>query len=155
MSEKELFELKNRLVDHCRNLLDGRINQSLEQMQNLQEAANNEEKSSAGDKYETSRAMNQISKDMFAQNLQENQQELSMFLSILQQKRGELVRPGHLVYCGTVLFFITVGLVKLIFEGRIVLVVSSTAPVAQQILGKKKGESIRFNNQDLQILAIS
>ena len=64
-----LPELKKLLIAHCTALLVQRITVSETAMKNAQESANSEDKSSAGDKYETSRAMGHLDRDMNAKQL--------------------------------------------------------------------------------------
>jgi hypothetical protein len=155
MTENELANFKISLISLCKNQLERRIAQCQEQMRSAQEAANEEEKSSAGDKYETSRAMSQLNKDMYARQLMENQEELSMFLSLIKQEAMGVVKAGNLVDCDKILFFIAVGLGKLEFEGRTLVVLSPSAPLAKNLIGKRIGDSIAFNNSRFQIIGIS
>ncbi|HMC85967.1 MAG TPA: hypothetical protein VKI61_10590 [Chitinophagaceae bacterium] len=66
-ADKILF--KNNLKQFCQLTIEQRIAAAKEIIQNVQEAANNEEKSSAGDKYETGRAMGHLQKDMHSRQL--------------------------------------------------------------------------------------
>ena len=66
-ADKILF--KNNLKQFCQHTIEQRIAAAKEIIQNVQEAANNEEKSSAGDKYETGRAMGHLQKDMHSRQL--------------------------------------------------------------------------------------
>ncbi len=61
--------IKTRLLALCHNYVDQRITNSKQAMDDAQAAANEEGKSSAGDKYETGRAMAQIERDKAAQQL--------------------------------------------------------------------------------------
>ena len=64
MTNSEKIKFKELLKKECGFLLKNRSINSNSAMQDSQESANNQEKSSAGDKYETSRAMGQIDRDM-------------------------------------------------------------------------------------------
>ena len=75
INKKELFE-------HCKNMLLQRIADGEKAMLDAQEAANSEEKSSMGDKYETGRAMSQLARDMSAKQVFENKQELGFLLKL-------------------------------------------------------------------------
>jgi predicted O-methyltransferase YrrM len=75
INKKELFE-------HCKNLLLQRIANGEKAMLDAQEAANSEEKSSMGDKYETGRAMSQLAREMSAKQVFENKQELGFLLKL-------------------------------------------------------------------------
>ncbi len=53
-------EIKEQLYNYCMTHINNRINNIEDILRSIKEAKNNETKSSAGDKYETSRAMMQI-----------------------------------------------------------------------------------------------
>ena len=117
-------------------------------MANAQAAANQEEKSSAGDKYETSRAMSHIEKDMHAKQLASNMSELENLASVDCETIYQSAEKGSLVDCESVSFFIAAGLGKIVFENRIVYLVSPYAPIFKALKGKKTGESFLFNNKN-------
>ncbi len=117
-------------------------------MNDAQATANNEEKSSAGDKYETSRAMSHLEKDMHAKQLSANMKEIESLLSVDCHKLYNSAEKGSLVNCGIILFFIAAGLGKLTFENEIVFLVSPVAPVSKMLSGKKTGDTIIFNKEE-------
>src|ERR1700736_1647953 len=73
----ERLAFKNRLKQWGLDLIGERMAAAKEAMEQAQEAANSEEKSSAGDKYETGRAMGHLQKDMHARQLAESVKELA------------------------------------------------------------------------------
>lgn len=69
MTEIQKRDCKKRLQKKCIEIIEERITTIRMAMNDAQASANNEEKSSAGDKYETSRAMSHLQKDMQATRL--------------------------------------------------------------------------------------
>ncbi|MFM7852135.1 MAG: 3-oxoacyl-ACP synthase, partial [Flammeovirgaceae bacterium] len=65
------IELKKLIYTACLRMIQERQHYSRLAMSSAQDAANAEEKSSAGDKYETGRAMAQIERDKAAMQLAE------------------------------------------------------------------------------------
>jgi hypothetical protein len=125
-----------------------RIDAALLAMDNAQSAANSEEKSSAGDKYETGRAMSHLEKDMHARQLVANQHELAALTSVdCTTRLHVIVDAGSVVVCDEVKFFIAAGLGKMLFEGETILALSPNAPVAKLLLRKVAGSSFLFNNK--------
>ena len=116
-------------------------------MKDAQATANNEEKSSAGDKYETSRAMSHLEKDMHAKQLSSNIKEIEYLLSFDCNKLYNSAQKGSLVNCKTISFFIAAGFGKLIFENKIIFLLSPGAPVSKILSGKKTGDAIIFNKE--------
>ncbi len=136
---------KMRLLRHCIATINERIAAIAAAMATAQLAANNEEKSSAGDKYETSRAMSHREKDMQARQLVANQNELAAVLSIDCFTIKTIVTAGCIVSCTELQFFIAAGLGKINFEGLLVYLVSPQAPLAKTLMGKRVGDSVVFN----------
>ena len=149
MTSKQKTVFKKKLHQHCIAIIQQRINAAMQSMQNAQAAANNEEKSSAGDKYETSRAMSHLEKDMHARQLVANQNELAALLAVYCNTIHTAVTTGCIVFCNDINFFIAAGLGKISFEGIVIYILSPNAPVGKSLLHKVAGNSIIFNNKEL------
>ena len=147
MTAGEKIIFKTKLKQHCIALIEQRVTNAQLSMQQAQEAANEEEKSSAGDKYETSRAMSHLEKDMHAKQLESNRQELAVVSSIECDNIFNAVTTGSVVICDGASFFIAAGLGKASIEGENIYLLSPNAPVAALLFNKKCGDHIDFNNK--------
>jgi len=147
MTDAEKIVFKARLKAYCIAVIEERISNALFAMQQAQEAANEEEKSSAGDKYETSRAMNQLDKDMHAGQLMANRNELAGIIAADCTLLYKKVSIGSVVICEGQSFFIAAGLGKVIFEGQHFYMLSQHAPILALLLDKKTGDEIHFSNK--------
>lgn len=154
MITEQKIAFKIKLHRHCIAIIQQRINAAIESMQNAQAAANSEEKSSAGDKYETSRAMSHLEKDMHARQLAANQHELAALLAVECNTIHTSVSTGSIIACNDVTFYIAAGLGKICFEGETIYVLSPNAPVAKSLLQKVAGNKVSFNNKELIIAAV-
>lgn len=67
--------MKIQVIEYIKLQLDERMQASWNAMQAAQASANEESKSSAGDKYETARAMGQLDRDMYARQYEQARQE--------------------------------------------------------------------------------
>ena len=76
LSDINRIAFKMSLINKCGQLIQQRIASCKESIENAQVSANTAQKSSAGDKYETSRAMSHLEKDMYSRQLLANQHEL-------------------------------------------------------------------------------
>ncbi len=150
----EKTEFKKRLLQHAVGLIEQRMSAAAHAMEAAQAASNAEEKSSAGDKYETSRAMNHLEKEMHSRQLEANRKELAALYSIDCLGSYESVTTGCIVQTGEYFFFIAAGLGKLSFEEKNIYLLSPYAPVARQLNGKKKGDSFTFNKMESKIADI-
>src|SRR5882757_6862926 len=109
---------KQRLLQYCKTLIQERIDTAQAAMDNAQQASNSEEKSSAGDKYETARAMGHIEKDMYAKQLEANKIELAALSGIDINNTYNSINTGAFIDCGESKFFVAAGLGKITFEGK-------------------------------------
>lgn len=151
MNEQQKIDFKKALKKRCIEILEQRIDASYNSMQNAQDAANTEEKSSAGDKYETGRAMSHFEKDMHARQLAANKSDMANLMSINCEQVYNTVVPGCFLKCASISFFIAAGLGKINIENEMVFLLSHLAPLAKMLHGKKTGDTFLFNNQSLTI----
>ena len=154
MNDQQKIDFKKALKKRCIEILKQRIDASYNSMQNAQAAANEEGKSSAGDKYETGRAMNHLEKDMHARQLAANKNDLAKLLSINCEQVYKTAASGCFVKCTGISFFIAAGLGKISMEGKMVLLLSHLAPVAKMLQGKKPGDTILFKGKELTIVEL-
>lgn len=151
MTDAEKIAFKNKLKKWALDLIGQRIATANAAMDQAQEAANSEEKSSAGDKYETGRAMGHLQKEMHARQLAESMKELAALQAVSIEQLCQEGRPGVYLEVGEISFFISAGLGKQVIEGRTILFLSPHAPLARLLQGKKTGDEILFNNLPIKI----
>lgn len=135
-------------------MIGQRITAAKTLINNAQEAANNEEKSSAGDKYETARAMNQLEKEMHTKQLAQQNNELALLNAVKTDVIYSLVTPGACIESDGMIFFIAAGLGKQTVEGKGIIFLSPQAPLAKQLQHKKAGDLFVFNGKEITITAI-
>lgn len=145
---------KAEIIKYLSNLLDSRISEINAAIILLKESRDNESKSSAGDKYETARAMAQIELDKLQQQLQ-NQNTLKTELLKIQPKAiTEKTGFGSLVNTSTGNYFISVGLGKMELHQEIIYAVSLASPIGQALKDTQRGDTINFNGSSIHILNI-
>ncbi|ALD20276.1 hypothetical protein [Hymenobacter sp. DG25A] len=146
--------IKPALHAACQHYVQQRIKACQHAMQAAQESANSETKSSAGDKYETGRAMAQNERDRNAVQLQQAKQLQGELDRIQPDKPCDTVRPGALVQTSMGRFYISISAGKLTVEGQDYFAVSAAAPVAAALSGRRVGEQAVFNGKPVQIQGI-
>jgi hypothetical protein len=151
---EEKIAFKQQLKQFARAIIEERIATSEKAMGNAQEAANNEEKSSAGDKYETARAMGHLEKDMHARQLAEHLKDLNRLIGIDVNTIHTGAMAGTLIECDTISFFIAAGLGKQDVAGRELIFLSPGAPLVKLLQGKKVGDHFDFNGRQMEITGI-
>ncbi|MBO0934501.1 3-oxoacyl-ACP synthase [Fibrella aquatilis] len=140
--------MKEPLYAACMAYVQQRIQTATEAMVAAQESANAESKSSAGDKYETGRAMAQLERDRHAQLLADAQhmrQELEHIDPAAPP--GPVVRPGSLVQTSAGNFYIAISAGRLQLNGQSYMAVSPASPIGALLRGKSVGDTVTFNRQ--------
>jgi transcription elongation GreA/GreB family factor len=151
MINHEKIAFKNKLKALGLDVLRKRIVTAQEAMREAQEAANSEEKSSAGDKYETGRAMGQLQKEMLGRQLAEYAKDVKALQSVGTDSVLEQGGAGAFIRTGGMAFFVSAGLGKQEVDGLTIVFVSPLAPLARSLQNKQAGDSIRFNGVNLVI----
>ncbi|MDF7813478.1 3-oxoacyl-ACP synthase [Hymenobacter sp. YC55] len=143
--------IKPLLHAACAAFVAERIEAAQAAMLTAQESANSETKSSAGDKYETGRAMAQEERNRNAVQLQQALQLQGELARINPEVVSDAVRPGALVDTSMGCFYISISAGKLTVDGQDYFAVSAAAPVAAALTGKRAGEDVVFNGKKVQI----
>jgi transcription elongation GreA/GreB family factor len=146
--------IKPQLHAACLAYVQQRIAAATQAMQAAQESANSETKSSAGDKYETGRAMAQEERNRNAVQLREAQNLQAELTRINPEQACDTVRPGALVETSMGGFFISISAGKLTVEGKDYFAVSAAAPVAAALSGKRAGEEAVFNGKVVRVVGV-
>lgn len=146
--------IKGTLLQECKEYVSKRIATSTQAMEGAQQAANEEGKSSAGDKYETGRAMMQIERDKAAQQLNEALKLKEILDRINPELHHEKISLGSLVITSTLKIFVTIGIGKLKVDGNDFLVVAPASPLGKTLMGLKAGDTFSFNKTSNTIIQI-
>ncbi|WP_461147563.1 3-oxoacyl-ACP synthase [Spirosoma pulveris] len=144
-------QIKTGLWALCRSYVQKRIDTARQAMEAAQEAANSESKSSAGDKYETGRAMAQLERDRHAQLLAEAVKIEQELKQLAIEKNYEKVQPGSVAVTNRGLFFISIGAGKMTLDGADYFAVSAASPIGALLAGHRAGDSVTFNKMVYQI----
>lgn len=147
-------QIKTALTELCEAYVQKRIDTARQAMESAQEAANSESKSSAGDKYETGRAMAQLERDRHAQLLAEALKLKRELERIKIDKTYETVQPGSVVMTNRGTFFMSVGAGKLAFDDAEYIAISVASPIGNALSGRRTGDTVPFNKMMYQVLTI-
>jgi len=153
-NEAQKLAWKQKLKDACLASLYQRIAHIEQAMLEARESANSEEKSSAGDKYETSRAMGHLAQEMQSRQLEDARQELDSINRLNTTSLFTTASTGAVVICPEVIFYISLGLGNAEIDGHKIMLLSPKAPIATLLHQKKEGDSFVFNKKTIQIQTI-
>ena len=146
--------MKSTILAYVKTYLDKRMQTSLDAMNAAQESANGESKSSAGDKYETSRAMGQLDRDMHARMYQQTLEERKLVERIdesLIYKKGDL---GAFLQTTMGDFFLSVSIGNINIDEKPIMIISPQSPVGALLMGKIVGDKFSFRGKEAEILWI-
>lgn len=148
-------ELKKQVVQAMNKELEERLNISTQAYNDALESRNNDTKSSAGDKYETSRAMMQQEMD----NAEVSINQAKVFKNELNrlplEEDSDEVISGSLVETNTGLYFLGLSLGKVVVNNQVVYAVSTASPLGKLLLHCKEGDVINLNDRQQEILRIT
>ena len=121
---------------------------------NSQEGATSEDKSTAGDKHETGRAMMHLEQEKLHKQLAEAESMVADLQRIDPSNQQNTVQLGTLVYTDRTTFYMAAGLGKVTYENKDYFVVSVQAPIAKLMMGKRLGERFSLNGTEYVITGI-
>ncbi|MES2689345.1 MAG: 3-oxoacyl-ACP synthase [Bacteroidota bacterium] len=147
-------DFKRRLHNYCIVLLEQRMDANRKAMVDAQESANTEEKSSAGDKYETGRAMSQIQRDMSAKQLKVVNDELKELKKLNPEQQLTKAVKGALIQTDASVIYIAAGLGTIEFESIKMAIVSVTSPLAVQLSGKSVGDEFAIAGKQHRVINV-
>ncbi len=148
------IQTKSALYQLCLNFIEERIKTATTALQQAREASNDDTKSSAGDKYETSREMAQQDIDRNKRLLMDAEENQKMLLVIKDLPSTDIVRNGSLVITSNGNFYLSISAGQLQIDSKPYFAISAVSPIGKVLLGKKKGDSFEFNGRKYEIILI-
>jgi transcription elongation GreA/GreB family factor len=143
--------LKKKLFTHCIGYIQQRISNAQEAIETAQAAANEETKSSAGDKYETGRSMMQLEMEKNSIQLEQSVKLKNILDQIKIDRKFDSAHLGSLVITDQSNFFIAISVGQIVLDGRTFLIISQDSPIGAKLKGLKAGDSFIFNNKRYKI----
>jgi transcription elongation GreA/GreB family factor len=139
---------KRELLDLAKQSVRARLDNLLRSISEIQNAANEETKSVAGDKYETGRAMAHLE----IEKLQLQQAELNRSWDLLQQidpsHAHEVIQLGSVIKSSQGRFFLTASIGEITLNGCRVMCISLASPLGLQMKGKKVNDRVVINSRE-------
>ena len=142
-----MLPIKQRLYDYCQRYITQRIDTARQAIQAAQAAANEETKSSSGDKYETGRSMMQLEIEKNSVQLAEANKSRAILDRIKIDQHSPIIQSGSLVVTNNGNFFIAISVGHVMVDDTNYIVVSPQSPVGAQLLGKQAGLTIALGDK--------
>ncbi len=140
------IELKQELYRQCLQYAEQRIQAAKLAISEIQQAAQNETKSSAGDKYETSREMLRQETDRHTALLNEANKLKNSLNKINPNGVTYTADVGSVVKTDNGNFYISISAGVLKVKNDIFFAVSPVSPVGLLLKGKKVGNKFKLND---------
>lgn len=145
--------LKEQLRQACLSKVAENISSAEQLLQNIIESKLSDTKSSAGDKFETSRERLQAEEDRINSVLIKAK-TLEHKLKSLNQQSCSKAEEGALVVTEKAYYFISVGLGKIKVNDKDYYTISSDAPISKLMWNKQVGDNFSINNSTQTIIEI-
>jgi len=142
---------KPSLHEKLVSLISTKIAVATQSQKMLIEARNQETKSTAGDKHETSRALTQTEIDKLESQLNLLKTDLITLQHFIPLEKTTVIGRGSLVTTNKAIFYISIGYGKIDMG---IYAISLESPVSLALRGGKKGDKVKVQTQEYTILAI-
>lgn len=146
--------IKEALFNHCKASLKKRMNVLEHQKKSLQSDLTLETKSSAGDKYETGRAMIQLEREKLGNQIKEIELKYQKLNSVKEHKISISVRLGSVVFTDNANYYISIATDFCEIDSKLYYCISTQSPIGKLLIGKKTNDCIQYNGVKSEILEI-
>ncbi len=146
--------LKIHLFSRLQNMVQEKIAQAQQAVAAAVEARDGETKSSAGDKFETGRAMMQLEQQRHEAQLSKAFQLSSELDRLDMEATYSTVVPGALVQTDRDIYFMSIGMGKIIVNEKTVYCISIQSPIGKVLLHQKKNKIVDFQGKSLKITEV-
>lgn len=146
---KNFSKIKQQLYDACLLFVNTKLATITTVMASNKKALYSETKSSAGDKHETGRAMIQLEMEKVGQQLAVINAMKLILDKIDIEKSTNIGCLGSLIKTTKADYFLAVSAGKVEIDKQTYYTVSLNSPIGKQLLGKKEGDFIPFNQAEI------
>lgn len=150
----EMDQLKQALIEYCTQFVETQIKHVQTAIDSAKESAQNESKSSAGDKHETGKSLMQLEQENNAQHLSKMLGQKRIITLIQNHQNGGMIELGSLVETNVGYYYLALGIGKVEIESQTCFVISPTSPVGKVFQNKKADDKVTFNGKTIHILNV-
>lgn len=147
--------LKEQLYICCIEYVKKRETEMRKAIAEAQEAANEETKSSAGDKFETGREVLQQEIDLNLIRLNELDKMRQTLEKILPGQKSYSAGPGSVVKTNNGNYYISISAGQLKVDGVTYYAISAASPIGAKLAGGKTGDQFEMNGKKFIIEGVS
>lgn len=146
--------LKRQLYDQCQVYIQRSIHTIQQALENALAAAREETRSSAGDKYETGRAMMQIEAEKNAAQLA-NLRKMEQVLNGIDPEAPTVrIGLGSAVLTSMGNFYISISAGKLVADDVTYFAVSPVSPIGGKLMGLSAGDTFQHDKKSHTVTSV-
>lgn len=146
---------KKEIHQFVEEFVQSRIDSSLEQLNELQQSKEGDTKSSAGDKFETSREMLQQEEDKIKRMLLQGYKMKQDLDALNPEESKPTIGAGSLVKTNRGSFYMSIGIGKLPIDNESVFCISMGSPIGLLLKGQAAGNDVSFNGNTFSIQQVN
>jgi transcription elongation GreA/GreB family factor len=144
---------KETVISAIQESIGEQIGDYILELNSVNEEIGKETKSSAGDKFETSREMMNQEVSRLEERIAYLKKQLNS-LQQLSQRKSSSIENGSLVNTNHGVFFFGIAFGKLESQGSTIMGLSLNSPLGKIMTDKKEGDSLTFMNRNYSIETI-
>jgi transcription elongation GreA/GreB family factor len=146
--------IKEQLYQQCIAYVKNRMQAAEDAFRAAEQASNDDTKSSAGDKYETGRAMMQQEKDRNTIQMNEASKLMVALNLIGTKSTSTVVEIGSLVITDNGKFYLAISAGTLVVDGVSYFAVSPVSPIGMKLKGLRVRDGFELNGKGYKINSI-
>ena len=146
--------MREKLLAKCADYVEERVSRLQSSIKDLEHDLGNETKSSAGDKYETSREMMNTEINKLQNQLQSFKKLKEVLAVIENRKASTTVQLGSIVKTSAANYFISIPVGEIMVEEEKFYAIGLNSPIEKLLLGKQEGEQFVFQQKEFSIKKI-
>ncbi len=146
--------IKEEILNQINDILASKVSDAMKAIESVKESRNNDTKSSAGDKYETGRAMMQMEMDNNEIQLEKALQQQQEISRIDSSRKHQKIEPGSLVFTNHENYFISIAMGKIKIGETYFYAISLASPIGLILKNKMRGDTMQFQGKELKILDV-
>ncbi len=146
--------LKEQLHQQCVHYVQQRMDAAQQAIAEAQQAANNDTKSSAGDKYETGREMAQQETNRNLTQLNEANKLMVALNRIGINGRSTTAEAGSVVKTNQGNFYLSISAGNIKADNEVYVAISTASPIGLKLKGAKADDQFDFNGKSYIVLKV-
>ena len=146
--------MREKLLAKCVDYVEERVSRLQSSIKDLEHDLGNETKSSAGDKYETSREMMNTEINKLQNQLQSFKKLKEVLAVIENRKASTTVQLGSIVKTSAANYFISIPVGEIMVEEEKFYAIGLNSPIGKLLFGKQEGEKFIFQQKEFSIKKI-